>query len=67
MEPLRLRFREEFGLPERRHNTCNCCTFTGADGKLQLAVSAPLAGDRDMLELKLDTDDEDEDVFFLLL
>lgn len=27
----------------------------------------PLAGDRDMLELKLDTDDDDEDVFFLLL
>lgn len=25
----------------------------------------PLAGDRDMLELKLDTDDDDEDVFFL--
>lgn len=28
-------------------------------------VSIPLAGDRDMLELKLDTDDEDEDVFLL--
>lgn len=25
----------------------------------------PLAGDRDMLELKLDIDDDDEDVFFL--
>lgn len=24
----------------------------------------PLAGDREMLELKLDTDDDDEDVFF---
>lgn len=29
------------------------------------AVSVPLAGDREKLELKLDTEDEDEDVFFL--
>ena len=31
----------------------------------KLAVSIPLAGDTDRLELKLDTEDEDEDVFFL--
>lgn len=30
-----------------------------------LSSYIPLAGDRDMLELKLDTDDEDEDVFLL--
>lgn len=39
VEPLRLRFKEEFCLP--------------------------FPGDRDILELKLDTDEEDEDVFFL--
>lgn len=39
VEPLVLRFKEEFSLP--------------------------LAGDRHRLELKLDTEDEDEDVFFL--
>lgn len=28
-------------------------------------ASVPLVGDRDMLELKLDTEEEDDDVFFL--
>lgn len=28
-------------------------------------ASIPLVGDRDMLELKLDTEEEDDDVFFL--
>lgn len=31
------------------------------------AVNIPLAGEREMLELKLDTDEDDEDVFFLLV
>lgn len=30
-----------------------------------MTINKPLAGDRDILELKLDTEDEDEDVFFL--
>lgn len=28
-------------------------------------ASVPLVGDRDMLELKLDTEEEEDDVFFL--
>lgn len=34
-------------------------------GPLREEFSLPLAGDREMLELKLDTEDEEEDVLFL--
>lgn len=63
VELLTLRFIEEFSLPGGTSTginiqCLNALTFYGER-------SMPLAGDREMLELKLDTDDDDEDVFFL--
>lgn len=63
VELLALQFKEEFSLPAKTSvgivtHCLNVLNFYGER-------SMPLAGDREMLELKLDTDDDDEDVFFL--
>lgn len=63
VELLTLRFIEELSLPEETSTgiiiqCLNVLMFSGER-------SMPLVGDREMLELKLDTDDDDEDVFFL--
>lgn len=62
VELLTLRFKEEFSLPAKSVGIVSrCLNVLNLYGER----SMPLAGDREMLELKLDTDDEDEDVFFL--
>lgn len=60
-----LRFKEEFSLPEETRSEIIIYYFNVMIFLMERNL--PLAGDRDMLELKLDTDDDDEDVFFLLL
>lgn len=73
LEPLTLKFREEFSLTETMNRkTFTACHFRLADSLCsksagnQLAVSLRLAaGDTDRLELKLDTEEEEDEVFLL--
>lgn len=63
LELLRLRFKEEFSLPGEKKTSA--LSLTDSCHSTIHTLTVPLAGDTDILELKLDTEDEDEDVFLL--